>query len=184
MGFLKEQIAAQKESNKLIVRSSPKPFVPAGQTTQLIVGATPESDRVILKLSESLYKVFNLKRVYYSAYVPVAQHPYLPALSSPPLLREHRLYQADWLMRFYRFSADEILDDAHPDLDLDLDPKSQWALRNLNLFPVEVNKADYEMLLRVPGIGVRSAKRIIFARKAAPLDYDTLKKNRGGIKEG
>ncbi|SHF37894.1 putative DNA modification/repair radical SAM protein [Caldanaerobius fijiensis DSM 17918] len=168
------QITKKKEDNKLVKTS--KPFVPAGQTTQLIIGATPESDRMILKLSESLYKHFKLKRVYYSAYIPVSQHPNLPAISAPPLLREHRLYQADWLLRFYKFNADELLDDTHPYLDPVLDPKADWALRNLHLFPIEINKADYEMLLRVPGIGVRSAKRIISARRVGPLNYDTLKK--------
>jgi len=151
-------------------------FVPAGQTTQLIVGATPDHDAHILRLSESLYRHFSLKRVYYSAYVPVSNDPRLPAIHQPPLLREHRLYQADWLLRFYGFSSHELLDEQHPDLDIELDPKSDWALRNLNLFPVEINRADYEMLLRVPGIGVRSAFRIIQARKHHSLDYESLKK--------
>lgn len=174
MKFINNQLIAKKEEKKLIKKVNN--FLPAGQTTQLIVGATPESDKAILKLSENLYKHYNLKRVYYSAYVPVTIHPNLPAISSPPLLREHRLYQADWLLRFYGFSADELLDDLHPDFDTALDPKTDWALKNLHLFPVEVNKADYNMLLRVPGIGVLSAKRIVVARKAAPLSYDVLKK--------
>lgn len=174
MGFINNQIIARKEDKKLIKKVNN--FLPAGQTTQLIVGATPESDKTILKLSENLYRHYNLKRVYYSAYVPVTVHPNLPAISSPPLLREHRLYQADWLLRFYGFSADELLDDLHPDFDMALDPKSDWALKNLHLFPVEINKADYNMLLRVPGIGVRSAKRIVAARKVSSLNYDVLKK--------
>lgn len=151
-------------------------FVPAGQTTQLIIGATPEPDAHILRLSESLYRHFCLKRVYYSAYVPVSSDPRLPAIKQPPLLREHRLYQADWLLRFYGFSSQELLDEEHPNLDIELDPKSDWALRHLDLFPVEINKADYEMLIRVPGIGVRSAFRIVQARKHHSLDYESLKK--------
>lgn len=125
-------------------------FVPAGQTTQLIVGATPESDLQIMKLSESLYQNFHLKRVYYSAYVSVNQDSNLPALSSPPLLRENRLYQADWLLRFYGFKMDDLLDETHPNFHSLLDPKCDWALRNLHLFPVEINKADYQTLLKVP----------------------------------
>lgn len=149
-------------------------FVPAGQTTQLIIGATPDSDRTILHLSEALYHSVKLKRVYYSAYVPIMQGKNLPALASPPLLREHRLYQADWLLRFYQFSADEILTDAAPDFDLQLDPKTCWALRHPAVFPIEVNRASYHMLLRVPGIGVTSAKRICAARRQAFLSYDSL----------
>lgn len=151
-------------------------FVPAGQTTQLIVGATKDSDLKILRLSEALYKGFNLKRVYYSAFVPVSTHPNLPPLSSPPLVRENRLYQADWLLRFYGYNAAEILNDEKPDFDLDLDPKCDYALRNIDMFPVEVNKADYYLLLRVPGIGVKSARRIISARKFGKLDFEHLKK--------
>lgn len=151
-------------------------FVPAGQSTQMIVGATPDKDYQIMRLSESLYKKFNLKRVYFSAYVPVNQNNQLPALQSPPLLREHRLYQADWLLRFYGFTADEILNEQHPNLSADFDPKEDWALRNLHLFPVEVNKVEYEILLRVPGVGVKSAMRIVAARKEKMLDYDDLKK--------
>lgn len=149
-------------------------FVPAGQTTQLIVGATNDSDRTILHLSQALYKKVNLKRVYYSAYIPMLTGPNLPALTKPPLLREHRLYQADWLLRFYQFSADEILSADAPDFDLHLDPKACWALRHPEYFPVEINKASYHMLLRVPGIGVTSAKRIYAARKRAWLSYDTV----------
>ncbi|PHO06813.1 putative DNA modification/repair radical SAM protein [Thermoanaerobacterium thermosaccharolyticum] len=174
MSFIHNQLLESNESKKLM-RYSDK-FVPAGQTTQLIIGATPESDRTILKLSENLYKLYNLKRVYYSAYIPVSNGNNISGVTSPPLLREHRLYQADWLLRYYNFSADELLNDENPNFNISLDPKSDWALKNLSLFPVEVNTADYNMLLRVPGIGVRTAKRIISARKASSLSYDSLKK--------
>lgn len=166
---------AERRENRRKSKKAPS-FVPAGQTTQLIIGATPDSDRTILHLSEALYRHVNLKRVYYSAYVPVLTGKNLPALAKPPLLREHRLYQADWLLRFYQFSADEILTDAAPDFDLQLDPKACWALRHLELFPVEVNRASYHMLLRVPGIGVTSAKRICAARRQAFLSYDSLRR--------
>ena len=151
-------------------------FVPAGQSTQLIIGATPESDHKIIRLSESLYDKLNLKRVYYSAYVPVSSDPKLPVISAPPLLREHRLYQADWLLRFYGFSANELFSETRPDLDTALDPKTSWALFNLKHFPVEINRAAYEMILRVPGIGVRSAQKIVIARKAHALNFDDLKR--------
>lgn len=156
-------------------RFSPK-FVPAGQTTQLIVGATGDSDLKILRLTEGLYKGYSLKRVYYSAFVPVSNNPKLPAIKSPPLVRENRLYQADWLLRFYGFEAKELLDETKPDFDLALDPKCDWALRNINLFPIEINRADYNMILRVPGIGVKSALKIVAARRFSPLDFDDLKK--------
>lgn len=156
--------------------SADKLFVPAGQSTQLIVGATPDRDLSILKLSEALYDRYQLKRVYYSAYVPTVTDPRLPALIKPPLLREHRLYQADWLLRFYGFGADELLDKQNPDFDPELDPKANWALRNLHLFPMEINTVDYEMLLRVPGIGVQSAQRILAARRVGRLNFDNLKK--------
>ena len=152
-----------------------KSFVPAGQTTQLIVGATPESDLKIMKLSEGLYKKFKLKRVYYSAYVSVNKDASLPSLKSPPLLRENRLYQADWLLRFYGFKSEELLDEKHPNFNALLDPKCEWALRHLEQFPVDVNSADYFTLLRVPGIGVTSAKRIIRSRRNFKLNFDTLK---------
>lgn len=155
-------------------RKRPPSFVPAGQTTQLIVGATADSDRTILQLSQALYQKVNLKRVYYSAYIPMLTGPNLPAITKPPLLREHRLYQADWLLRFYQFRADEILTDDAPNFDVQLDPKVCWALRHPGLFPIEINKASYHMLLRVPGIGVTSAKRIYGARKRAWLSYDTV----------
>ena len=162
--------------NKLSRRNSGKYFVPAGQSTQLIVGATPDRDLSILKLSEALYDKFSLKRVYYSAYVPTLADPRLPAIIRPPLLREHRLYQADWLLRYYGFGADELLSKANPDFDVELDPKANWALHNLHMFPMEVNTVDYEMLLRVPGIGVKSAQRIITARRVGRLNFDNLKK--------
>lgn len=165
----------ERQENRRKSKKAPS-FVPAGQTTQLIIGATPDSDRTILHLSEALYHSVRLKRVYYSAYVPIMQGKNLPALASPPLLREHRLYQADWLLRFYQFSADEILTDAAPDFDLQLDPKTCWALRHPEVFPIEVNRASYHMLLRVPGIGVTSAKRICAARRQAFLSYDSLRR--------
>lgn len=152
-----------------------KKFVPAGQTTQLMVGATPESDLQIMRLSQGLYKKFNLKRVYYSAYVSVNNDSNLPSLESPPLLRENRLYQADWLLRFYGFNADDLLNDEHPNFNTLLDPKCEWALRHLEEFPVDINKADYYTLLKVPGIGVISAKRIIRARRKFNLHFDNLK---------
>lgn len=162
--------------NKIDNNRFKKDFVPAGQTTQLIVGATPESDLKILKLSEGLYNKLSLKRVYYSAYVSVNEDKNLPTLESPPLLRENRLYQADWLLRFYGFKADELLDDNNPNFNNVLDPKCDWALRNIDKFPIEINKADYFTLLRVPGIGVISAKKIIRARRQFSLDFEALKK--------
>ncbi len=156
-------------------------FVPAGQSTQMIIGATKDSDYQILNLTQALYKKYDLKRVYFSAYVPVGNHPILPKDVPPPLLREHRLYQADWLLRFYGFEAKEILNEGES-FDPLLDPKCNWAMKNLHLFPVEVNTAPYEMLLRVPGIGVTCAKRIYRARKAATLDFEDLKKLRVVLK--
>ncbi|MCD8049456.1 MAG: putative DNA modification/repair radical SAM protein [Clostridia bacterium] len=164
----------QRKEELTLFRHAPS-FVPAGQTTQMIVGATPDSDYKILRLSEALYKTYNLKRVYFSAYVPIGTHPSLPS-ERPPLLREYRLYQADWLLRFYHFSANELLSEEHPALDMLLDPKSAWALNHLELFPVEVNTATYETLLRVPGIGVTSAKRIVAARRGHSLDFADLKR--------
>lgn len=153
-------------------------FVPAGQSTQLIVGASPESDRQIISLSEGLYDKFNLKRVYYSAYLPVNNSSLLPALPGPPLKREHRLYQADWLLRFYGFKAGELLTPGRENFDLKIDPKADWALNNLDKFPVEVNTADYEMLLRVPGIGPTSAAKIVKVRREKKLTHYNLKKMR------
>lgn len=158
-------------------KSKYKPsFVPAGQTTQLIVGATPESDLKILKLSEGLYQKLSLKRVYYSAYISVNQDKNLPTLEAPPLLRENRLYQADWLLRYYGFKASELLDETHPNFNHMLDPKCDWALRHIDKFPIEINSADYFTLLRIPGIGVISAKKIIRARREFLLDFQALKK--------
>jgi len=164
------------KQNKLEKSKFKTDFVPAGQTTQLMVGATPESDLKILKLSEGLYQKLNLKRVYYSAYVSVNNDKNLPSLESPPLLRENRLYQADWLLRFYGFQANELLDETHPNFNHILDPKCDWALRNLHQFPIEINTADYFTLLRIPGIGVISAKKIIRARRTFLLDFEALKK--------
>ncbi len=151
-------------------------FAPAGQSTQMIVGASPETDRQIVKTSETLYQSFRMKRVYYSAYIPLNDSPLLPALlTPPPLLREHRLYQSDWLMRFYGFRADEVLDEKTPFLDLDYDPKFAWALRHLDLFPMEINKVPLEELLRVPGIGTLSARRIVQQRRMAAVKFEDLK---------
>ena len=153
------------------------PFVPAGQSTQMIIGASPETDYQILRLTEGLYQKYSLKRVFFSAYIPVAEDSLLPALDTkPPLLREHRLYQADWLLRFYQFSASEILDEQHPDFNPYLDPKCNWAVHNMHLFPVDINRCSYEMLLRVPGIGVKSAQRIRVARRSGQLDLADLKR--------
>lgn len=174
MGFISSRLQENQEELRKMKRA-PK-FVPAGQSTQLMVGATPETDASILRLSESLYKRYKLKRVYYSAYIPINKHPALPSVKPPPLVREHRLYQADWLLRFYGFSANELTDSDDSDLDLDLDPKSSWAVRNPHFFPVEINTAEPQVLLRVPGIGIRSAYKIINARKVHSLDFNDLKK--------
>lgn len=153
-------------------------FVPAGQSTQMIIGAAPETDYQILNVAESLYKKFELKRVFYSAFVSVNEDSALPARTGegPPLLREHRLYQADWLLRYYRFEAGELLDEKNPNFNIFLDPKCDWALKHLEYFPVEVNRADYNTLLRVPGIGVKSASRIVKARRMGTLQFEDLKK--------
>lgn len=172
MQYISKEISISKQEKSKYKEK----FVPAGQTTQLIVGATPETDLKIMKLSESLYNKLSLKRVYYSAYVSINEDSNLPALSSPPLLRENRLYQADWLIRFYGFKIDDLLDETHPNFHTMLDPKCDWALRNLQHFPVEINKADYNTLLKVPGIGVISAKRIITARRKFNLTFENLKK--------
>ncbi len=164
------------KQNRLDKNKYKTDFVPAGQTTQLIIGATPESDLKILKLSENLYKKLSLKRVYYSAYISVNNDKNLPTLEAPPLLRENRLYQADWLLRFYGFKADELLDEKHQNFNNLLDPKCDWAIRNLDKFPIEINTADYFALLRIPGIGVISAKKIIRARRSFLLDFESLKK--------
>ncbi len=176
MGQIRDGISLASRERKLC-RHAPR-FAPAGQSTQMIVGATPESDRQILTLTQGLYDRYHLKRVFYSAYMPVSNSPLLPAPQNfqPPLLREHRLYQADWLLRFYHFRAEELLDEEAPNLDPRLDPKCTWALRHLEFFPVEVNRADYEALLRVPGVGVRSARRILSARRVGPLTFEGLKR--------
>ena len=175
MRQIRDQVIESK-TELVKYRSAPR-FAPAGQSTQLIVGATEESDRHILNLTESLYARYRLKRVFYSAYVPVVENTLLPSLDTkPPLLREHRLYQADWLLRFYGFRASELLDESQPDFDPRLDPKCCWALRHPEFFPVEVNRADYEALLRVPGVGVVSARRILVARRVGALRADDLRK--------
>lgn len=166
----------QFESEKALIKSVPK-FVPAGQSTQIVVGATPESDKEILYTANAFYRNFSLKRVYYSGYIPISYDARLPVIGSqPPLIRENRLYQADWLMRFYGFKVQEILSDIHPNLEADVDPKLSWALRNLDQFPVDINTADYFMILRVPGIGVSSALKIVQARKFNRLYESHLRK--------
>lgn len=174
MAYIGSKITANHEEQKQFKKAGQ--FVPAGQSTQLIVGATSETDLQILRLSEGLYQRVNLKRVYYSAYIPVTSNPLLPALRTPPLKRENRLYQADWLLRFYGFRAEEVLTPASPFLEPDLDPKTGWALRNMHLFPQEVNQADYHSLLRIPGIGVKSAQRVIAARRFGSLNFNDLGK--------
>lgn len=171
------QVRSKQSKEELVrYRHAPK-FAPAGQSTQLIVGATADSDFHILRLTQGLYDRYRLKRVFYSAYVPVVEHALLPSKDvKPPLLREHRLYQADWLLRFYGFRAEELLDEQHPDFNPLVDPKCSWALAHLDFFPVEVNTADYEALLRVPGIGVTSARRILTARRAGKLRIEDLQK--------
>ena len=159
-----------------LYRHAPR-FVPAGQSTQMIIGATPESDYQILRVAESLYQKFDLKRVFYSAFVHVNEDKDLPALAGgPPLLREHRLYQADWLLRYYGFEAGELLNEKKPNFNILLDPKCDWALGHLEQFPVEIQTADYQKILRVPGIGVRSALKIVQARKSARLRFEDLKR--------
>ena len=175
MGFITNNIS-QNTKELAIYKKAPK-FAPAGQSTQMIIGASPETDRQILKLTEGLYRKYKLKRVFFSAYAPVSDNSLLPSLDTkPPLLREHRLYQADWLMRFYKFEADEILDDKTPNFNPFIDPKCNWAINHPEFFPVEANKAPYGDLLRVPGIGVRSAQKILTARRWHSLDFQALKK--------
>jgi len=175
MSQIRNEILVSKEERQKY-RKAPR-FAPAGQSTQLIVGASPETDRQIILLSSGLYKAQNMKRVYYSGYLPVNDYDKrLPAISRPPLVRENRLYQSDWLMRFYHFKAEEILSEDQPFLDLDVDPKLGYALRNMHAFPVDINRADYEMILRVPGIGVQSAQKIVLARRHRRLTFDHLKK--------
>jgi len=160
-----------------VYRHAPR-FVPAGQSTQMIIGATPENDYQILNVAESLYKNFELKRVFYSAFIHVNEDSALPARTDagPPMLREHRLYQADWLLRYYHFEAKELLSEKNPNFNVLIDPKCNWALEHLEIFPVEINSADYRTLLRVPGIGYKSAERIVKARRTARLSFEDLKK--------
>lgn len=175
MGHITNRI--QQNSYEIVRYKSAPKFAPAGQSTQMIIGATPDTDFQILRLSEAMYGKYRLKRVFYSAYIPVGDQKVLPpAGTKPPLLREHRLYQADWLLRFYGFKAEEILDEAHQHFNPLLDPKCNWALHHPESFPVEVNKAPYEAILRVPGIGVKSAQRIVTARRQSKLDYQDLGK--------
>ena len=175
MGLIRDKVS---ESRQELVKYKHAPaFAPAGQSTQLIVGATKDTDRHILHLTEALYQKYRLKRVFYSAYVPVVENSLLPALDTkPPLLREHRLYQADWLLRFYGFHAEELLSEQRPNFNEQIDPKCEWALRHLELFPVEINTASYERILRIPGVGPKSAGRIVRARRYGSLDFDHLKK--------
>lgn len=176
MRFVQEKM---KENHHEITlyKSAPR-FVPAGQSTQMIIGATPETDYQILRVTEALYKKFDLKRVFFSAFVPVNEDKALPSIrdQGPPLLREHRLYQADWLLRFYHFEAEELLDEENQNFNVYLDPKCCWALRHLDSFPVEINQADYYTLLRVPGIGYKSAGRIVKARRWGGIGFEDLKK--------
>ena len=175
MGLIRKNMIENAEDKK-IFKSTPS-FIPAGQTTQMIIGASGESDYAILARSENLYKNFDLKRVYYSGYVPVNKSGILVSTEQAvSMIREHRLYQADWLLRFYDFKADEILDEKDPFVDPLLDPKTNWAIKNSHFFPIEINKASYKDLLRVPGIGVTSAKRIVMTRKYSTIRYEHLKK--------
>ncbi|GAA5000085.1 putative DNA modification/repair radical SAM protein [Acinetobacter puyangensis] len=176
LGLVRDRLIQLKDERQ-IIKHVPK-YVPAGQTTQMVVGAHQESDQDVLMMADHHYREFKLKRVYYSGYIPInAEHQLLPAVgSAPPLLRENRLYQSDWLMRFYGFAASEIVNDQHPNLDLDVDPKLSWALRYPEQFPVDLNCADYRMILRVPGIGVKSAKKIVKARRFGKIHTDLLKR--------
>jgi len=177
MTFLKNEIIANREETKSLIKIKPPLFAPAGQSTQMVIGATPESDWQILKMADGFYKHMQLKRVYYSGYVPVSNDNRLPAIGTPvPMVRENRLYQADWLLRFYGFGVDEIVNPEHPFLDMQIDPKLNWALRNLHQFPVDINKADLELVKRIPGIGLQSAQKIGEARKFNRLTWDHLKK--------
>jgi putative DNA modification/repair radical SAM protein len=175
MGYIRDCI---RQNSKDTVRyRHASGFAPAGQSTQMIIGATPDTDFHILNLAEGLYRKYKLKRVFFSAYIPVSENSLLPKVNTrPPLLREHRLYQADWLLRHYGFKAGEILDERHQSFDPYIDPKCNWALNHREYFPVEINRAPYEKLLRVPGIGVKSAKRIVAARKDFLLSFESLKK--------
>lgn len=174
---LVQEKSKENRQELTLYKSAPR-FVPAGQSTQMIIGASPETDYQILRVAESLYQKFGLKRVFYSAFVAVNEDKALPARTSdgPPLLREHRLYQADWLLRYYKFEANELLNEKNPNFNIFLDPKCNWALNHLEYFPVEVNRASYDVLLRVPGIGYKSAGRIVKARRFGPLGFEDLRK--------
>lgn len=175
MNYLSKEIIRHTEEKKLF-KKAPM-FAPAGQSTQVIIGATPENDNQVLHAANHFYKNYNLKRVYYSGYVPVLADKRLPGLNTAvPMVRENRLYQADWLMRFYGFKVNEIVNDNQPLLDLDIDPKLGWAIRNMTAFPIDINKADLHLVLRVPGIGVLSAQKIVSARKFGGLNWEQLKK--------
>ena len=175
LDFVNHQMIQFKEEKKLI-KSVPQ-FVPAGQSTQMVIGATPETDKEIMHTAAAFYKDFSLKRVYYSGYIPISHDQRLPMIGTqPPLIRENRLYQTDWLMRFYGFHVNELLNDLNPHLDIDIDPKLSWALRNMQYFPVDINQASYQQILRVPGIGVGSAKKIVQARKFGKLRIHQLQK--------
>ncbi|MES2880512.1 MAG: putative DNA modification/repair radical SAM protein [Bacteroidota bacterium] len=175
MKYLKSAIIENRENKKLF-KKAPL-FAPAGQSTQMVIGATPETDLQILWMADQFYKKMNLKRVYYSGYVPISHDNRLPAIGTPvPMIRENRLYQADWLMRFYGFNLQELVDVDNPLLDMQVDPKLNWALKNMDQFPLDINKADYKIIMRVPGIGIQSARKICEARKFRKLDFDNLKK--------
>ena len=175
MKYLKNEIEANRYEKKLS-KKAPL-FAPAGQSTQMVIGATPENDMQILWMANQFYEKLKLKRVYYSGYVPISTDNRLPAIGTPvPMIRENRLYQADWLMRFYGFKVEELVNYDNPLLDMDIDPKLSWALRNLQLFPLDINKADLSVIMRIPGIGVSSAKKIVDARKFNKLTWDHLKK--------
>lgn len=174
MNYLKNQLILNRDEKKLF-KSTPM-FAPAGQSTQMVIGATPENDHHILFTANHFYKNFNLKRVYYSGYVPISDDKRLPGLNTAvPMVRENRLYQADWLMRFYGFKVNEIVNDSVPHLDLDIDPKLSWAIRNMQVFPVDINKAPLQLILRIPGIGVLSAQKIVSARQFGKLNWEHLK---------
>lgn len=173
MNYLSDEKVRYQDEKKHF-RQTPT-FLPAGQSTQLIVGASPETDFQILHLADDLYKQQRLRRVYYSGYVPIATDDRVPALSAPPLQRENRIYQADWLLRFYQFTVNDIVNQSHPNLDLEVDPKVSYALRNPHLFPVDINRADYEMILRVPGIGIKSAVKIVKSRVHQRVHVDHLR---------
>jgi putative DNA modification/repair radical SAM protein len=175
MHYIQQGFLESKEEKRKH-RHAPR-FAPAGQSTQMIIGGSPDDDNKILHLANAMYQRPAMKRVYYSGYIPINTYDTrLPALPAPPLVRENRLYQADWLMRFYHFKVDEIVNETHPNLELEIDPKLSWALRNPQCFPVDVNTADYEMILRVPGIGVKSAQLIIASRKFGRLTSENLRK--------